>query len=322
VDTRDLPEPDSLTRYARHGLDGRGLLYLRFGEPRQTIATSDVEAWRYDLDGRRVTLLFARATSTAAFGGGTLMGGDFVLYPTSRREVHNAALMLERDATSIEAPASLAAWVACFRATDLGAAAAGLQEVMIGVGADTAVVALWDRADREVARVRGAPPLVIAARHGGHRFGADARQGAGLGRVRGAVEVPMLAPGWLALSSMLVGVTADTAPDRLAMARAMPADLVIRREGRPLTLYLELYDLPDRDGMTEYGVEYAFEPVDGGARVMFAFGRQVPAAPTIAERLRVQPQQLRPGVYRITATVRDRVLGLRARAASVTVTLR
>jgi hypothetical protein len=106
------------------------------------------------------------------------------------------------------------------------------------------------------------------------------------------------------------------------MARAMPPDLVIRRNGQPLTLYLELYDLPDRDGTAEYGIEYAFEPLERGARVTFAFGRQTEAGSTIVERLKIQPEQLRPGRYRITVTIRDRVLGLRARAASVTVTLR
>jgi hypothetical protein len=132
----------------------------------------------------------------------------------------------------------------------------------------------------------------------------------------------MLSPGWLGVSSVLVGVTADSAPDRLAMAHAMPSDLTIRRAGRPLTLYLELYDMPDRNGVARYGIEYAFESVDGGARVTFAYERETPAAPAIAERLVVQPQQLRAGTYRVTVAVRDRVLGLRTRTASVTVALR
>jgi hypothetical protein len=106
------------------------------------------------------------------------------------------------------------------------------------------------------------------------------------------------------------------------MARAMPADLVIHRGARPVTLYLELYDLPERDGVAEYGIEYAFEPVNDGGRVTFAFGRRVVAGPTVVERLAIQPDQIRPGRYRVTVTVRDRVLGLQARAASVTVTLR
>jgi len=321
VDARDLPEPDGVTRYARYGLDGRGLLYLRYGRPRQSIVSGDIEAWRYRVDGRIVTLLFARATATAAFSGAPLLGGDFVIYPTTRQDVHNAALMLERDDTSIEADLPLAAWAAFFRAADVTKAAAGLQDLVIAVGADTAVVALWDREDRELVRLRGATPLMLPVRSGIHRFGADARVGSRLGRVRGTVEVPLLSPGWLGVSSMLVGVTADTAPDRLAMARAMPPDLVIRREGRPLALYLELYDLPDRDGVAEYAVEYAFDPVGSGNRVTFAFARAAPAAAVIVERLAVQPAQIRPGTYRITVTVRDRILGLRARAASVTVAL-
>jgi hypothetical protein len=322
VDVRDLPEPDSITRYARHGLDGRGLLYLRYGSPRQSIVSGDVEAWRYRVDGRLVSLLFARATATAAFSGAPLLGGDFVIYPTTRLDVHNAALMLERDDTSVEAELPLAAWVGFFRAADVIEAAGGLQDLVVAVGADTAVVALWDREDRELVRVRGTTPLVLPVRPGGHRFGADARAGNRLGRVRGTVEVPLLSPGWLGVSSVLVGVAADTAPNRLAMARAMPPDLVIRRDGRPLTLYLELYDLPDRDGVAEYAVEYAFEPLGSGNRVTFAFARAAPAAAVMVERLAVQPAQIRPGTYRITVTVRDRTLGLRARAASVTVTLR
>jgi hypothetical protein len=119
-----------------------------------------------------------------------------------------------------------------------------------------------------------------------------------------------------------VGVTADSAPDRLTMARAMPPDLVIHRENRPFTLYLELYDLPEQDGVAEYGIEYAFEPVQEGSRVTFAFGRRAVAGPTVVERLSILPDQIRPGRYRVTVTVRDRVLGLRAHARSVTVTLR
>ena len=322
VDARDLPEPDRVTRYARYGLDGRGLLYLRYGAPRQSIVSGDVEAWRYRVASRTVTLLFARATATAAFSGAPMMGGDFVIYPTTRQDVHNAALMLERDGTSIEAELPLAAWAAFFRAADVIEATAGFQDLVVAVGADTAVVALWDGEDREVARVRGATPLALPVRHGVHRFGADARVGNRLGRVRGTIEVPLLSPGWLGVSSVLVGVTADTAPDRLAMARVMPPDLVIRREGHPLALYLELYDLPDRDGVAEYSVEYAFDPVGSGNRVTFAFARATPAAGVIVERLAVQPAEIRPGTYRITVTVRDRLLGLRARAASVTVSLR
>lgn len=325
VDTRDLPEPDSITRYARHGLDGRGLLYLRFGPPRQrqVAVGGDVETWRYELDGRNVTLVFARASASAAFRGGeVMMGGDFVVYPTSQVELHNAALMLERDATSLAATLPLTAWAAAFRAADPTTAAAGLQDVVVRVGADTATVALWGARDREIARARGLSPLVLQAPQGALRLGVDARVEGRLGRIRDRMDVPLLSPGWLALSSLLAGVTTDTAPDRLAMARAMPADRTIHLAGRPLTLYAEVYDLPAQDGFSRYEVEYAFAPVDGGSPVTFAFARVVPAASTVVERVIVQPGQVAPGTYYLSLRVRDRVLGLRTAARALTLTLR
>jgi GWxTD domain-containing protein len=325
VDARDLPEPDSLTRYARHGLDGRGLLYLRFGAPmqRQVARGGDVESWRYEVDGRQISLVFARATAASAFrGGSVMMGGDFVIYPSSQRDVHNATLMLERDATSMPADLPLDAWAAFFRSDDPLAGAAGREDVVVAVGADTAVVALWDARDREIARVRGASPLVLRAPPGSHRLGADARQGGRLGRMRGTIDIPSFAPGWLAISSLLAGLVTDTAPDRLTMARAMPADRLLRLDGHPLTLYAELYDLPTRDGWAAYEVEYAFEPVGRGARVTFAFVRVVPGATTVAERLVVQPGHIEPGIYRVTLTARDRVLGLVTPPIALTITLR
>lgn len=325
VDVRDLPEPEPITRYRRLGFDGRGLIYVRFGPPTHRYVSprgGDVEGWRYQVDRRRVTVIFARATAAALFRGGPLMGGDFVVYPTSLRELHNAALMLERDESSIRPTRRLAAWVAFFRAEDAAAAAAGLQDVLFGVEADTAAVAAWDPHDREVARTHGATPLTLALRHGRYRFGADARTDRALGRLRGSMDVPALAPGWLAVSSLLAAVSPEPMPDRATMARHMPADLVIHRNGHPLTLYAEVYDLPDDDGVARYEAVYTFEPVDGGASVTFAFPRTVPASAVVTERLLVEPGQVPPGAYRVTLRVRDRVLGLSAPPVILTITLR
>ncbi|MDH3495297.1 MAG: GWxTD domain-containing protein [Gemmatimonadota bacterium] len=325
VDVRDLPEPEPITRYRRLGFDGRGLIYVRFGRPDHRYVAprgGDVEGWRYRVDRRTVTVIFARATAAASFRGGPLMGGDFVVYPTSLRELHNAALMLERDESSIRADRRLAAWVAFFRAADATAAAAGLQDVLLGIAADTAAVAAWDPQDREVARTHGPTPLTITLRHGRYRFGADARVDGALGRLRGSMDVPALAPGWLAVSSLLAAVTSEPTPDRQAMARHMPADVVLRRGGRPLTLFAEVYDLPDADGVARYEAHYTFEPVGGGPSVTFAFPRTVPAGVVVIERLLVEPGQVPPGAYRITLRVRDHVLGLTAPAVTLLITLR
>ncbi len=322
VDLRDLPEPDSVSRYARLGFDGRGLMYLRFGEPQTRLISVgpgiDVEAWRYVVDGRAVSLVFARATA----GGGSNPGGDFVLYPTSARELHNSAVLLERDAPTRVPPLPLATWVAFFRAADSAAANDGCHDVVIRTSGDAAAVAVWDLGDLEIVRSVGVGPLTLRVRDGVYRFGADAHVGDRLGSVRGPLVVPPLGPGWLSVSSLLVAVVGDSAPDRMTMARAMPASLAIERHGRPVTLYAELYDLPDRRGTAEYDVVYTFEPVGRGARVSFSFSRTVLATTTVFERLIVQPGQVPPGRYRVTLAVRDRLLGLRTGAVSLDVTLR
>jgi tetratricopeptide (TPR) repeat protein len=322
VDLRDLPEPDSLSRYARLGFDGRGLMYLRFGEPQERLISVgpgvDVEAWHYIIDGRTVSLVFARATA----GSPAHPGGDFVLYPTNARELHNSAVLLERDAPARAPPLTLRTWVAFFRAADTAAANDGFHDVVIATSTDSAAVAIWDLGDLEIVRAIGASPLTLRVRDGVYHLGADAHVGTRLGSVRAPLVVPPLGPGWLSVSSLLVAVASDTAPDRIAMARAMPASLVIERNGQPLTLYAELYDLPDRRGAAEYDVVYTFEPVGRGSAVSFAFSRTVPATTTVVERLIVQPGQVSPGRYRVALSVRDRVLGLRAGTVSLDVTLR
>jgi len=324
VDVRDLPEPDSLTRYLRHGFDGRGLMYLRHGAPEERFVTVgpgiDVEAWRYDVDGETVTFAFARATAGSA--AADVAGGDFVLVPTSRTEVHNASVMLERDASGLTAEVGVEAWVAFFRAADPALARLGFLDVVLRPNADSAAVAVWDLADQEIVRARGAAPLTVSVREGVYRIGADIRVGGRRGRLRDVLETPSLGPGWLAISSLLAGITTDTAPSRRAMAALMPADRVIARAGQPLTLYAEVYDLPAERGVARYDVTYAFEPRGGGNRVTFTFPRTGPAESTLVERLVVQPGVVPAGDYRLTLSVRDRILGVTSRGVALDLTLR
>lgn len=321
VDIRDLPEPDSTTRYLRYGFDGRGLIYLRFGAPQERLATVggssdgvDVEAWRYDVDGEDVSLVFARATADR--------GGDFIVYPTSRADVHNATLMLERDASELTPTMDLETWLAFFRSANPELARRGFLDVIVRPSADSASVAIWDLADQELVRAQGATPITLTLREGVYRLGVDAHAGTRLGRLREHLETPTLSPGWIAVSSLLAAVTADSAPDRATMARLMPADRVIVRHGEPLTLYAEIYDLPDDRGMARYDVTYAFDPLGGEPRVTFSFPRTRPAQSTLVERLVVQPGLVAPGQYRLTLFVRDRILGLTSRAMALDVELR
>ncbi len=322
VDVRDLPEPDSITRYATYGFDGRGLIYLRFGRPARRYISSgalsdDVEAWTYRVDGREVTLTFARATNTASFSGGALLSGDFVIYPTTQRELHNAGVMLEEDASSLAAPFPLVAWEAVFRDS------VGSQIVYVQTNTDSAGAAAWRKDGTDAARAVGATPLELHLPPGRYAFGVDAHAEGTLGRIRGELPVPSLAPGWLAVSSLLVGVTTDSVPDRRTMLHTMLPSLDIVRHGAPLSLYTEVYDLPaDSDGVAHYELTYTFEPIGRNARpITFAFTRAARAMPTMIERLGVQPGAVPPGRYRLMLTVRDLVLALPPVHVHIDVTL-
>lgn len=297
VDVRDLPEPDSITRYRRYGFDGRGLIYLRFGEPARQLVSSayGVEAWDYDVNGTRTRVVFARASADG--------GGDMVLFPTNQVELHNSAIMLERDASSLAPTSDLYAWVAFFRG-----GLAGEQLAYVGVSADTSAAAVWDGSWVEMQRMRGRGPHVFTLTRGPYVLGVDAIDGATRGRVRAEIEVPNLWRGSLALSSLLMGPARDTtAYTRDDVARAMPGDRRFRAGG-PLALYAEVYGLSaDRDGMSRFQVQYAFEPEDGGKLVSLSYDRAVRASDVTLERVVVQPGRIPPGRYRLRLTVWDQV---------------
>ncbi len=305
VDVRDLPEPDSVTRYRRYGFDGRGLIYLRFGEPDRRLISNrfGVEAWDYAVGGTDARVVFARASADG--------GGDMILYPTSGAELHNSAIMLETDASSIRATRDLHAWAAFFRG-----AVSGEQLMYVGVDADSSATAVWDERWVEMQRLRGPGPHVLVLVRGPYTLGVDAIDDAGRGRVRAEIDVPHLWSGRLSLSSLLIGTAADTAFERDDVARAMPGN---RRFSRlePLALYAEIYGLSaDRGDMSRFQVQYAFLPEAGGDMVSLSFNRTVRAGPVIPERVIVQPGRIPPGRYRLRLTVWDEV---RRRIAQSTV---
>ncbi len=291
VDVRDVPEPDSSTQYRRHRLDGRGLMYLRFGEPKRRFTRGlELEVWHYEFGDRLAQVVFVE------------MNGDMLMYPTRWTELHNATLMLERDSSSVESTLDADAWVATFRGAERGK-----QLVYVGAAPPSGTVALWDHEWSEVARVSGTSPFVLQASSGRHQVAVDLRTDDGFGRLREPVVVPYLWMRRASLSSILVGPVGDTAFTREDVARAMPATKRLPAADT-LALYTEIYELPaDSLGRARYEVEYAFVPERGGQRVTIRFDRQVRAAPVIAERIRLLPGEVPPGEYRIIVTVRDRV---------------
>jgi tetratricopeptide (TPR) repeat protein len=311
VDLRDVPEPDSVTRYRRYRMDGRGLLYARFGKPDQLWRTvgptpAEVEVWTYELRGGPVSVTFAR-----------IDGGDMVVYPTSKVELHNSVLMLERDETSVEAELDVHGWVATFRG-----AVRGFHLVYVGATPRTGTAAVWDAQWSELARVPGSSPFVFHLPVGVYHLGVDVRSGGRLGRLRADFDVASLWPGGLALSSVLAAALADTGFSREDAARAMPGTRRLPA-GEPLALYTEIYDLPaDGGGMAHYEVEYVFVPQPDGDDIRVAFQRRTAAEPVIQERVVFAPGEVPRGRYRIVVTVRDRVVKREAHSTLVDVQLR
>jgi hypothetical protein len=288
-------------------MDGRGLIYLRFGEPdRRLISNRGVEAWDYQFGDGYARITIARAT--------TMRGGDMVLFPTNRAELSNTVTMLSSDRTSLDADLVVEAWVAFFRGV-----LEGEQLVYVGVNGDTSGVAVWNDQWVEMQRVRGTPPHVLPLRRGYYALGVDRRHGDKLGRLRTEITVPTLWRGSLALSSLLIGISEDSVYGRDDIARTMPANrqypagtpLPANRRypaGRPLALYTELYGLSaNADGMSYYGVTYAFEPERGGGLFSLSFDRVVQASDVVPERVMVQPEELPPGRYRVRLTIEDQV---------------
>ncbi len=312
VDIRDVPEPDSLTRYRRYGFDGRGLIYLRYGEPQRRMVDhqAEVEAWDYAVGSSLARLVFARVSSES--------GGDMVFYPTSRGELHNVAVMLERDATSVAANQDVLAWAAFFRG-----ALEGEQSVYVGVMADTSAAALWDDEWIEVGRQVGTAPHVFTLARGAYTLGVDTRHNEKRGRLRATIDVPTFWRGTLALSSLLIGVPVDDSVfGRDEVARAMPGDGRLPRD-TSLALYAEIYGLStDRSGRSLYEVEYRFEPVGGGRAVTLSFDRSTLGVAVVPERILVQPGRIPAGRFRAHLTVRDKVRRRIAQSTHVTVELR
>ncbi len=293
-------EPDSLSRFRRYGLDGRGLVLVRYGEPDERLisggsqAAGDVESWTYELDGSDRVLVFSRASSYNTFGG------DMVFMPTSATERHNSEVMLERDESAIHADIGMDAWVAFFQADDgLGS------RVYVRSHPDNSSVRVWDAGWRAVSAATGSGPLVLAAEAGRHTVGIDFRDGDRLARIRREINVPRYSSGRLALSSLLMSQVDGARLDRSTLARMMPARLVFSKDST-FTLYVEIYNLTaDNDGNGHYSIDYVFMPEDNSSPVTFSFEKTTPLEGVVPDRLVVQPGRLRPGVYRVIFRVRD-----------------
>jgi hypothetical protein len=303
------------------GLDDRGRIYVRYGEPHQRLVWSgDAETWRYSLPEGLMQVTFVRRTA------GMGLGGDLVVTPVVAGELAAARYLLATDRPTLEDRGlAFSFWPAAFLAGD-----PGLTELVLFPDSLRATAVLFDAAGREVVRdTATGRALRLVARPGRYVLALDGTLGERTGRYRGPVALPGFDRDSLAVSSILVA-RGDVAARRTDMEAGAPAGLRLSDE-EPMRLLAEVYGLSSRDGAARYEATYRFERETrgwfglGGRRVTvstISFTREQPAALRVVESLVIDPGRLPRGRYRAHLLIADGLSGTRAASASLEFNLR
>jgi len=316
------------------GLDDRGVLYLRFGPPKQKFiggkntanfgcSSPDVERWKSPAYGE---VRFARPS---AFSGGTRTVPDMVFRAMNESQFKAAETGLTHDESSEPAPLTFGVWTAQFgdvadtAATDL-VVVATRGEVAASLDATTAA--------GEVA-VGSGGVATIRRRPGVYVLVAQARDSGALGRL--ALAVPLQRfdrrP---ALSELLIAPAWDSLmPDRAAMLEHLRRTLVFDA-GSTIRSYAEVYGLAQAGGAVRYHVQYELlrtgapdrdlhrEDWPHATRFEFLRERRASDPRVEIETLDITPAELPPGRYLLRLRVRDLVAGADAGKATISFVVR
>lgn len=300
-------------------LDDRGRVFIRYGEPDQRhVFGLDGETWCYQVRGGMLRISFARRS------GGWGMSGDMLVTPVVAGEAEAAAAVLASDMPTLLTPSlSFAFWPASFRH------AAGGTELVLFPDSVRAVAMLVNEEGIEVARDSGTGrPLRLVAPPGQYVLLMDGSRGERVGRYRGTRPLPSYAGGSLSVSGLLIA-SGELPGERAALEAAAPPGLALRADA-PLRLYAEVYGLAAHDGVSTYEATYRFERTErsflGLSRrrrvTTVTLQRQVPAAQSHVETLRIDPGRLSRGHYRVRIEVSDPLRGTRAASSSLEFDLR
>lgn len=307
-----LDEPGEETANLEDGLDDRGRVLVRYGEPDERyVWSADAETWRYQGPDGEYQVTFARRTADG--------GGDEVVTPVVAGEFAAARYLLSSDRPTLTATLRFSFWPAAFRS-----AAGHATELVLFPDRVRATAALFDSAGRELARDSATGrPLHLVAPPGRYLLALDAERVGDAGRFRGAMSLPRYAADSLSVSGLLI-TSGHVAPLRPALEAAAPAGLRLPAQ-RPLRVYAEVYGLASAAGATRYDAVYRFERTGGGflrlraaGRVtIVAFSREGAPADPVVETLVIDPGRLPRGHYRLTLQVHDPVRGARAASAAL-----
>ena len=258
----------------RTGLDDRGLVFLRFGEPLSRMigspnvedpfcAIPDLEVWNYEDIG---AVRFFRPTAVSVIGvpESERQTGDIVLRPMNEPQFTTAALAVTRDATSVAAPLSFGAWFAQLRGTD-----PQLTEIVVATtrGAVAAELAPEDGLPGGASESPSGV-VALAARAGRAMLTVHVLAGDSLGRQALPVVVRSFSAG-PAVSDMLVARPwGDTVVTRAALLASLSRDLTFE-VGARIRVAVEIYSLRRApDGQVGYRAVYLVARSDQPTREM------------------------------------------------------
>ncbi len=303
----DIMTDDSLSRYRRLGMDGRGVTFMRYGEPRIRWKDGDREGWNYDIDGVNAWITLAIDQGDYLLRPIDIPFHRFEVGPTPGNPVfHDYDEIVETDRSSIVPDLELQFWAAQFRGD------AGATSVFVRTDPEGVHARIWDAYWVVEDSTTGAGVIELESSGGSSHIGIDFRNDDNFGSVRGDLLVHAFPEGRLKLSSLLVVPGAHPDLDRNSALSLMPVDLEFSTDSA-ITLFTEIYFLRAHpDGRFKYDLEYRFVPVgesDEDAIVTFEYNRDRQALPTTLESVVIDPRRIRNGEYDIIIRVTDRVTG-------------
>ncbi len=312
------------------GLSDRGIMYLRFGAPDQTLLggdnsadprcnTTELERWRYAEWGE------VRFSKPNAFSEGFRTVPEMVFRAMNEEQFDVMELGLTRDAPDEPARLEFGLWTAQFR----GAWDVGETDLIVvstrGALAATLVPALGG--ERAVQR-RSSGRVTLSDAPGEYLLVAHAQHDGQLGRQSLRAELRRFdaAP---SLSNLLLAKTwTATEPTRDDMVSRAQRSLVFAG-GDTVRTYAEVYDLAAAGGRVRYHASYLLlrtndperdamrETWEDAVRFDFDRNRPVPENGMSVESLDIRPHWLPQGTYLLRLEVTDLVTGRRAGRATI-----
>lgn len=321
------------------GLDDRGVLYLRFGQPGSLMiggktatvrvggegagcANRDVETWTYDEIGP------VRFSRPSAFSGGERTVSEMVFRSMNPPQFEGMKRGISEDAPSEPAPLAFGVWTAQFA----GGRPGSTEIAVIATRGALAATLVTPNGAGEVRR-GAAGWVVLETNPGAVTLLAHVRDSSKLGRQQLWVDARPYFTTPLVSDLLLAPAWSAPTPTRYDMLRHVARTLTFG-EGSTLRSYAELYGLVPDGSTVRYRADYSLLRTDDVERdaartdwpgaQRLSFDREMPltASGITREVLDITPERLAPGRYLLRMAIRDLVAGADAGLAQISFVVR